>query len=357
MLALFVLLIKDVFSKLLEKSIYVWGKFNWEVRQGISCRKIYHNVVQLCKLKYLGGIMSKANKILKISLTLILLFLVIVVIIINKLKLDKPVFLMNSCEIETYGDRGKYSLETNEIKLKYISNVEDTRHVIGITFKDTPDINFSATEDDGYGKAVGDFEESIKVDKHGRYGVHIIHVTSTDVNYKDYSEEIMLSEAIIEFNDGSKVDVNLGKIILYKGKNDPVALENISSQTSNNTTSATAFTVNEDVIIEKIESPLLEETSEIFDFNISVTGFGETTEKKYEEGTKIKKDSIIICSSEYNGSEDILKDYNLYDIKPKISFTNDYDDRYSWRYGHMSNYYKEYTCYGLYKYLKARGEL
>lgn len=301
--------------------------------------------------------MSKTNKILKLSLTLIILSLVIVIMVLNKLKLDKPVFLTNCCEIGTYESGDKYSLYGKGIILKYISNVEDSRHVVGITFKDTPDIDFFATEDDGFGSFIGDLKERFDVDKNGRYGVHTVYVTSTDVDYKDYSQEIMLSEATVQFNDGLEMDVDFGKIILYKEKNNPVALENFSSQISDYTTSSTAFTVNEDVRIEKIESPLLEETSKMFDFNIRITAFGENIEKEYEEGAMIKKDSIIICSSEYKPSEDILEYYKLYDVKPKISFINDYDDRYSWRHSNMSNYDKKYTYYRLYKYLKARGEL
>ena len=90
--------------------------------------------------------MSKNNKILKISLTLIMLSLIIVIMLIGKLRLEKPVFLINYCEIGTYEIGDKYSLGEERFKLKYISNVDDTRRVVRITFKEAPDIDFFATE-------------------------------------------------------------------------------------------------------------------------------------------------------------------------------------------------------------------
>lgn len=300
--------------------------------------------------------MSKNNKILKISLTLIMLSLIIVIMLIGKLRLEKPVFLINYCEIGTYEIGDKYSLGEERFKLKYISNVNDTRRVVRITFKEAPDIDFFATEYNRWSNVIGSIDENSNVNKYGRYGIHTVNVTCHSFNYEDYSEELVLSEATVEFDDGLKMDVDLGKIVLYKEKNNPVALEHFSAQTSDNIGSI-AFTVNEDVKIEKIESPLIEEASKIFDFNIKLTPWGESKEKEYEEGTTIKKDSIIICSSNYKSSEDILENYKVYDIKPRIWFINDYNDRYSWRYYKMSNHYRKYTYYGLYKYLKARGEI
>ena len=284
--------------------------------------------------------MSKNNKILKISLTLIMLSLIIVIMLIGKLRLEKPVFLINYCEIGTYEIGDKYSLGEERFKLKYISNVDDTRRVVRITFKEAPDIDFFATEYNRWSNVIGSIDENSNVNKYGRYGIHTVNVTCHSFNYEDYSEELVLSEATVEFDDGLKMDVDLGKIVLYKEKNNPVALEHFSAQTSDN-----------------IESPLIEEASKIFDFNTKLTPWGESKEKEYEKGKTIKKDSIIICSSNYKSSEDILEDYKVYDIKPKIWFINDYDDRYSWRYYEMSNHHRKYTYYGLYKYLKARGEI
>lgn len=301
--------------------------------------------------------MSKSNKILKISLSLIIVSAVVAIISISKLRLDKPVFLMNYCEIGTDENGDRDSLNQGRLTLKYISNVEDKRRVTKITFKEAPDMNFFAFENNGWDNMMPLQSVDSITEKHGRYGIHRVDVTCPDFKYKDFTEEFMLTSATVEFDDGLKMDVDLGKIILYKEKDRPVALEHTSGQTDISGISGFSCTVNENVKIEKVESPLLEETSQIFDFNIRLTEFGESVEKDYEQGTPIKKDSIIIFTSVYKPSDDILEQYNVYDIKPRVWFTNDYKDRYSMRYCNMTNNHRQYTYYGLYKYLKARGEI
>lgn len=85
-------------------------------------------------------------------------------------------------------------------------------------------------------------------------------------------------------------------------------------------------------------------------------------EIKYEKGQTIKENSIVTITSKYNGSDEILKNYTLYNISPNIHFINEYNDEYTYRYNNMEsfnvrNYDSFYNSYGIYKYLKARGEL
>lgn len=301
--------------------------------------------------------MSKSNKILKISLSLIIVSAVVAIISISKLRLDKPVFLMNYCEIGTDENGDRDSLNQGRLTLKYISNVEDKRRVTKITFKEAPDMNFFAFENNQWGSMMFNQMNNSNMDKYGRYGIHRVNITCPDFKYEDFTEELMLTSATVEFNDGLKMDVDLGKIVLYKGKRTPVALEHISTRSSNDGTASIILKVTEDTRIEKVESPLLEEASKIFDFHITSSELGEATEREYENGTTIKKDSTITCSSSYKTNDNILEAYKVYDIKPRIWFINDYEDKYSMRYHNMTNNHRQYTYYGLYEYLKARGEI
>lgn len=306
--------------------------------------------------------MSNHNKILMISIIVIVLTAIISIISISKLRIDKQVFLKNYYEIAINEYEGTYSLDEGSLILQYISNVDDNKYVTGITFKKLSDTYFFATEyNQSYGMRFYE-EKNLNVNEFGRYGLHTVYVTCPELKYDDNQKEIVLTNATIEFNDGSNMDIDLGKIVLYKGSNRPVALEGISYTGSSDGTSSTTFRIKEDVKIENIESSLFGDVSEIFDFNITYTEFNGVDEIKYEKGQTIKENSIVTIKSKYNGSNDILKSYTLYNISPKIHFINEYNDEYIYRYNNMEsfnvrNYDSFYNSYGIYKYLKARGEL
>lgn len=301
--------------------------------------------------------MNKNSNKLKIALILIIISSLVSIVSIINLRVDKPVFLMNYCEIGTYENEGIYSVYEGSFNLQYIANVEDQRHVVGITFKEAPNTYFFASEYSEIGSTIFFEEDNSNVVKYGRYGVHTVYVSCPDFKYNDDSDELVLTEATLEFDDGLKLDVNLGKIVLYKEKNTPVALDHIGSKSSTDGLSSTIFKVKEDMKIEKVDSTLFEDASEVFDFNISTSEYGESREVDYIKDTTIKKDSIINFSSTYNGSNNILEDYTIYDIRPKIYFVNEYNDRYSVRYYNMTNNNLYYSNYRIFKYLKARGEL
>ncbi|WP_133014676.1 hypothetical protein [Clostridium cuniculi] len=306
--------------------------------------------------------MSNHNKILRISIIVIVLTAIISIISISKLRIDKQVFLKNYYEIAINEYEGTYSLDEGSLILQYISNVDDNKYVTGITFKELSDTYFFATEyNQSYGMMFYE-EKKLNVNEFGRYGLHTVYVTCPELKYDDNQKEIVLTNATIEFNDGSNMDIDLGKIVLYKGSNRPVALEGISYTGSSDGTSSITFRIKEDVKIENIESSLFEDVSEIFDFNITYIEFNGVDEIKYEKGQTIKENSIVTIKSKYNGSNDILKSYTLYNISPKIHFINEYNDEYIYRYNNMEsfnvrNYDSFYNSYGIYKYLKARGEL
>ncbi|MDU5262547.1 MAG: hypothetical protein E6176_08975 [Clostridium celatum] len=306
--------------------------------------------------------MNNHNKILRISIIVMLLTLIISIISISKLRIDNQVFLKNYYEIAVSEYEGTYSLEEGSLILQYISNVDDNKYVTGITFKELPDTYFFATEhNQDYGMMFYE-GKNLNVNEYGRYRLNTVYITCPELKYDDNQKEIILTSATVEFNDKSNIDIDLGKIVLYKGKKIPVALEGISYTSSSEGISSTTFRVKEDVKIESIESSLFEEASEIFDFNITYTEFNSVGEIKYEKGQTIKENSILTITSKYNGSNDILKNYTLYNISPNIRFINEYNDEYTYRYNNMEsfnvrNYDSFYNSYGIYKYLKARGEL
>ena len=306
--------------------------------------------------------MSDYNKILKISIIVIMLSVVISIISISKLRIDKPVFLNNYLEVAINEYEDTYSLGDGSLILQYISNVDDNKYVTGITFKELPNTYFYASEYDQFYEKIFYDGKNKNINEYGRYGIHTVGITCPELKYEDNQKEIVLTNATVEFNDGSNMDIDLGKIVLYKDSNIPTALEGNSYTASSNGTASTTFRVKENVKIEKVESALYEECEEMFDFNITYMEFNSINEVNYEEGQTIKDNSLIKISSKYNGSDDILKMYTLYNISPNIYFINEHNDEYAYRYNNMEsfnvrNYDSFYDSYGIYKYLKARGEL
>lgn len=306
--------------------------------------------------------MGNNNRTLKASIAIIISVALISIVVISKMKIDKPVFLKNYREISTYEYDGRYSIDEGFFNLQYITNIYDTRYVTGITFKGMSDTYFFATEyNQVYGLSFYEGENP-NVNKHGRYALHTVYISCPDLKYEDNQKEIILTSAIVEFNDGSNMEIDLGKILLYKASGTPVALEGISYSSSSDGIASVTFRVKEDVQIEKIESTLLKDVSEIFDFNISFMDYDKNMVVDYEEGKIIEENSLVTISSKYNGSNDILKSYTLYEISPKIYFVNENNDRYTYRYNNMTsynvrNYSSFYNFYGIYEYLKAREEL
>ncbi|MDD6795894.1 MAG: hypothetical protein PUE01_10885 [Clostridiaceae bacterium] len=286
--------------------------------------------------------MSKNNKILKISLALVIVSALISIAVVMKLKVKKPVFFENFIEVQTSGYEGKYSLDENAFNIKYITNIDDNRNVVGITFKEFPEGNFLVGENND-------------VENYGRYAVHTLNITSFDIDFKENIDEIILTEADVLFSDGSNLTVDLGKIAICKSQDSPADLERFNSTFSSEGECVVSVKTNEDVTIEKVETPFTDVMSK-FNYSINnVSGIHNFDEDI--KGKSFKKDTYVEFLSEYKESDDIIENYTRYSFRPKVYFVNKYNDRYSGKYFTMKNENIQYSYYGLYKYLKARGEL
>lgn len=301
--------------------------------------------------------MDKNKKILLVSLSVIMMSAVLSLLLITKFKVDNPVFLMNYCEIGIYEDQGIYPISKDDLTLKYIANIDDERHITRVSFKELPNSNFFASEYNSEDSFMFSYGNNSNVDEYGRYGVHTVYLTCPNFKFEENVNEVILTEATVEFDDGLKMDIDLGEIVLYKPKNSAIALQHTSSQSSSDGDSSETFWTKEDMKLEKITTYLSEEVLEVFDFNVKYIDVEKNKEIECTKGTTIKKNHTIIVSSMYNGNEDILKSYTIYDIRPRIYFVNEYNDEYSIRYHNMRSEGPAYSHYGIYKYLKARGEL
>ena len=161
--------------------------------------------------------MKNINKALKISIALIGLSLIITLLVLSKLKLDKPIFLKNYKEVELMENEEVYSISGFDIELKYIANIKDKRKVSSVTFKEAPELNFYASENNSMGLMSSYDYSNDNIESHGRYGVHTVFLSLNSQKYDyEFDKELELSEATVTFDDGLTMEVDLGKVILYK---------------------------------------------------------------------------------------------------------------------------------------------
>ena len=300
--------------------------------------------------------MKNINKALKISIALIGLSLIITLLVLSKLKLDKPVFLKNYKEVEIMENEEVYSISGFDIELKYIANIKDKRKVSSVTFKEAPELNFYASENNSMGLMSSYDYSNDNIDSYGRYGVHTVFLSLNSQKYDyEFDKELALSEATVTFDDGLTMEVDLGKVILYKYDMDKYdydkkILKWHSVQSSNDGISKVGFLVNDYIRISNVYSPLFEDTKDLFDFNIDKLGSMDKKELIYN-----KNENLYFTSKFYN-IDDIERKLYSYDIKPVIYFKDGSGNDHEQRINNLT--YKPYFSFSdIYKYLKVKGEI
>ncbi|GAA0085815.1 hypothetical protein UT300007_22540 [Clostridium sp. CTA-7] len=295
--------------------------------------------------------MKNIDKDLKISTTLIVISFLMALLILGKLKLDKPVFLKNYKEVEIIENGDSLSTLGYDIELKYISNREDKRKVSSITFKEEPKLNFYASENNSGGLMRFYNYSNDNIENHGRYGVHTVFLNLNSQNYGyDLSNNIMLSEATITFNDGLTMDVDLGKIILYKYNNEETPLQNSGVEGSSDGNNRSMFWVTDYIRVSHVYSSLFEDTKDLFDFNIDKLGSMDSMNTIYN------KNEHLYFTSQFYCTDDLERKLYSYDIKPVIYFKDRSEKEYKKRI-HNINYNPNFNFYDIYKYLRSKGEI
>ncbi|MBS5883968.1 hypothetical protein [Clostridium sp.] len=296
--------------------------------------------------------MKNINKALKISIALIGLSLIITLLVLSKLKLDKPVFLKNYKEVGIIENEGVLSNSGVDIELKYISNREDRRKVNSIIFKEAPELNFYASENSSMGLMSFYDYSNDNIESHGRYGVHTVFLTLNPQNYEyDLDKELVLSEATVTFNDGLTMDVDLGKILLYKYGGEKNSLQDSGVEVSSDGNSRTIFWVTDYIKVSNVYSPLFEDTKDLFHFNIDKLGSMDKRDLIYD------KNEHLFFSFQFYNIDDIEKKLCSYEIEPVIYFTDKSGKEYEKRVYNTFDYKPYFSFSDIYKYLKVKGEI
>lgn len=287
---------------------------------------------------------------LRVSGIIILVSFILSIATINYLKLSKPVFFKSYVEADITEGEDRYKLLNFDIELKYISNIEDKRKVVGILFDEAPEINFNASEIEFEFARFYDYSND-NIESHGRYGIHTVFLNADILeNEILIDDKLVLSNATIVFDDGLNMKVDLGKIILNKINVEETPLDNFSTEGSNYGYNRSMFKVKDYIKVSKIYSSLFEDTRELFNFNINKTGDIEGRDLIYN------KNENLYFVAQFNYIDDPIKKMYRYDVQPKIYFSDRDGNEYEKRVYNIT-YYPTFKFYNIYKYLREVGEL
>ncbi|SKC89724.1 hypothetical protein [Maledivibacter halophilus] len=297
--------------------------------------------------------MELNKKILKFGLVLITLSLIFTAGFSLIYSLEKPVFLKMYVEEYTSGDENLSVLENFEVR--YITNISDSRKVMEIEFEEEPDIEVTVSH---WPKGGGMFSffnnnnyNNQSRDIYGRYALNTIYIDMNLNNIDREFNETELNNAKVKFNDGSTLDINLGRIIIYKNERKNDYIDSISSGSSSDGTSSFEGRVTKAIKLLEVKSPLLEDLKDYFDLSIGDTDYRKVSGVKYE------KDKSLAINAKFIAPKDIVSKYTFYDIKPKLYY-EDIEGNISYTRIYNINYTPyDFDLKGIFNYLRARGEI
>jgi len=97
-----------------------------------------------------------------------------------------------------------------------------------------------------------------------------------------------------------------------------------------------------------IESPLMEKFKDRIQWKVNGSDPYTTVGMKLQEG------NFLDLTTKISSSDNIISEYSLFDIQPKVAFTDNSGTYYNERHCSVSNNYHNYSFMDLYRYIKAR---
>lgn len=303
------------------------------------------------------------KKILKIGLISIAIILIVNIAFTFYIRLDNPVFLKIYNEYYAYQINEEGDFEDIDYYLYYITNVNDSRRVSYINFDDVPEITVSANEA-VFSNDIFNFNHNANPYKdkiYGRYALRRVYLRLNLNNLNKDFDSVELNNISIEFNNGDILEQDLGRLIIYNGKNGDDYFKGLGSGSSSDGTSNTSLEVKEDIELIKIDSPILEKVEDYLEISV---GRNNSHGVQYNEieGMTYKAGDKLYIESKFYIPERNMDRYNSYHLLPRLYF-KDRDGKISSYMiynvgdypGHYNRYYYSFT--GLLRYLRSRGEI
>ncbi len=299
--------------------------------------------------------MELNRKIIKWGLIFIGISLILTMVLAMAYKLENPVFLKMYIQESIYSNENSESV--NNFELKYITNISDKRKVVGIDFKEEPNIQAIVSDNHLGGISFSSFYNNNPNEQRGEvYGRYLVNTVYLDLNLSNINKNLNqfeINNMKIRFDDGSTLDTNIGRIILQREemKHENTDYSNSGAGSSSDGTAFCEYIINKDIKLLSMDSILLNELEEYFQISVGEIDYKEILGAKYE------KDTMLIINSKWKFPKSIAQKYSYYNIHPKLYYEDDKGNK-----GYIPIYNIKHRPYSfdlkeIFNYLKSRGEI
>lgn len=301
--------------------------------------------------------MEKNEKYLKWGLLIIGFVCCLCLSFITLTKLDKPVFFKHYYEfgITNFNETENFNIQSGySFKLQYITNRSDTKEVIGISFKEAPDLTFYVNENmnGGFNSSTTFlYNTTSNINRnlgksYGRYCVRTIYVNIYPNSINKDIEEYHLSEAIINFSNGESMEANIGEIVLNRDISSERLMSHKASGSSNDGTSFEQYYIDKDIILLELHSSIIDDIESIEYVKVNGLNYSDIKNTPFPSGN-------IKVSSKVDYSPD---DFTLFEIQPQLIYKDTEGKKYSERI-YMYKNLDFISLKSIIKYLISRGKL
>jgi hypothetical protein len=295
--------------------------------------------------------MAINSRIFKGVLLLVTILVIVGYSLVIYFRLDQPVFFDHYYDKRIYINEEQY--QEISFNLSYITNVHDDRVVTQITFPEHPEVTIQASEY-AYNAPFNWGSEKNKTpgDVYGRYSVRNVICKMIELPQKEDLNKIVLTHAKVLFDDASEITVDIGEINLYAYMPGEIPLEHVSTSGSSDGTGETRYRLLGNLTLTAIDSPLMANVKDSVQWEINNNIPNDSLGMTFQEGSFLDVTSRIGSMT-----GDIISEYTLFDIHPKLTFVDDAGIQYTQHFYNIDSLYHNYSFMTLYKYIKARGAI
>ena len=285
--------------------------------------------------------MNKDKDLLKICLRGIFLVFVISLILSSYLKLGEPIFIHLYMDLPIV-DLENYNHNDSGFNIRYISDKADNRRVSYIEFPQANDLIAYADE-------VGSYSSNTI----SLYEVKTLYLQFSLDELVEVEDGIVLSNAVVHFNNGDRQEVDLGSIRPYRvgSENIEGKLDLQSSMGSSDGRSRSSLKAREDITIVGVENDFLNKFSHLVDLQLNGIDYREVENLEMGEGEILSIDGI------FKLPENLIYRLRDYDIHANIIYKDMDNNIYNYRFRNLRSRDTSYSFRDLYRYIRERGGL
>lgn len=291
--------------------------------------------------------METNNKLYKVALLTIGILLGFSLIVISYLKLDKPIFFEHYYDLRS--NIGHEEYEEIPFSIRYITNIDERSAVIDIEFPEYPQVIGQASEYDYMDSFNWGYDSNDTLgESYGRYSLRTVYCSIISPQDNSYGDMI-INEALISFDDGSKELIDLGELHLHGYVSRTELLESNHSSASSDGTSESRYVISGKFTYDSLESPLLNQFSDQVTLDINGVEISQAKGLVLEDGEH------MTIKSQLKNSDNLTEDYRLYDIQPKFTFIEENGDAQNVIIRNIYNMYNnDYNFINFIRYLRER---